>query len=174
MTPAGGSGQLMTAPDYDAFFRVEYPRLVAIGTALCGDRELARDLAQETLLRAFREWPTIGALERPGAWCRRVLVNLSIDRGRRAGREQRALDRIGSSPAMPGPPSGVAEAAQFWAAVRQLPERQRVAVVLHYVEDQPLAVIGDVLGIATGTVKASLHSARRTLATALSSWKEQS
>jgi RNA polymerase sigma-70 factor, ECF subfamily len=164
----------MTAPDYDAFFRAEYPRLVAVGNALCGDREVARDLAQETLLRAYRSWASIGTMERPGAWCRRVLVNLTIDRGRRGGREQRALARIGSATATTGLPPGAGEAEQFWAAVRMLPERQRVAVVLHYLEDQPLDAIGEVLGIATGTVKASLHRARRTLATALSSWKEQS
>ncbi len=150
--------------DFDAFFRGEYPRLVAVGTALCGDREAARDMAQEALLRAYRAWPAVGAMERPGAWCRRVLVNLAIDRGRRSGREQRALARIGTTDEAPA----ASDDDRFWPAVRALPERQRAAVVLYYVEDQPIDVIAEVLGIATGTVKASLHAARTSLAARLS------
>lgn len=163
------AGPITVTDDFDAFFRVEHPRLVAAAAALTGDREVARDLAQEALLRAYRAWPSVGAMERPGAWCRRVLVNLAIDRGRRSGRERRALERLGPGDAATSPAPDV---DGFWAAVRCLPERQRAAVVLHYVEDQPLDAIAEVLGVATGTVKASLHAARASLAARLSPEEE--
>lgn len=164
----------MAAPDYDAFFREEYPRLVTVGTALCGDRDVARDLAQECLLRAYRAWTSVGSMAHPGAWCRRVLVNLTVDRGRRRGREERALARIGVAAPVTDLPPGAGDTAAFWAAVRALPDRQRAAVVLHYVEDQSVDGIAEILDIAAGTVKATLHRARQTLAATLSSWKEQS
>ena len=45
------------------------------------------------------------------------------------------------------------------AALNQLGERQRAAVVLRYFADLPLAEIAAVMGCATGTVKATLHQA---------------
>jgi RNA polymerase sigma-70 factor (ECF subfamily) len=101
------------------------------------------------------------------------LVNLAVDRGRRRGREEQALARIGVGHPIDALPAGTGESDAFWAAVRALPDRQRVAVVLHYVEDQSIDGIAEVLGIATGTVKATLHRARQTLAATLSSWKDQ-
>jgi RNA polymerase sigma-70 factor (ECF subfamily) len=56
---------------------------------------------------------------------------------------------------------------ELWAAVRALPERQRAAVVLRYVADLPEKDIGLVLGVARGTVAASLAHARKNLAGAL-------
>jgi len=50
------------------------------------------------------------------------------------------------------------------AALARLPERQRQAVVLHYLADLPLAAIALELGVAEGTVKSWLHRARTALA----------
>ena len=55
----------------------------------------------------------------------------------------------------------------WWSAVRALPDRQRAAVVLHYLEDRPLTEVALALGIAVGTVKATLSKARTTLARTL-------
>ena len=51
--------------DFEAFFRAEHPRLVAIGLALTGDREAGRDLAAEALSRAHRSWPRVATKTRP-------------------------------------------------------------------------------------------------------------
>ena len=65
------------------------------------------------------------------------------------------------------PPDGPPSSQDFWAAVRELPERQRAAVVLRYVEDMPIDDIAAVLDVSDGTVKSSLFAARKTLATTL-------
>ena len=52
-------------------------------------------------------------------------------------------------------------------AVRQLPARQRAAVVLHYFVDLPVADVAALLGCAPGTVKSQLHDARSALEQAL-------
>lgn len=155
---------------FETFFRAEHPRLVAIGLALTGDREAARDLAAEALSRAHRSW---SSLDNPSAWVRRVITNLAADRGRRLGRERRALSRVAAqSTSLVGMNDPVSDG--FWAAVRALPERQQAAVVLHYLEDRSVLDVARVLGIAEGTVKATLFKARNTLATTLTPSRDQS
>ena len=61
-------------------------------------------------------------------------------------------------------PDGSSE--QFWRAVRGLPERQRAAVALHYIDDLSVAEIAEIMEITQGTVKTSLFMARRNLAEA--------
>lgn len=153
--------------DFDAFFRVEYPKLVAIARGLTGDHDLACDLAQEALLRCLRSWDRLSTMDVPGAWVRRVVINLATDVHRSNQRHRRRplpewLDG-----------GGVAVAADpvvdgWWSAVRQLPERQRAVVALHYLEDRSVADVAGVLGIAEGTVKATLAKARTSLARTLS------
>jgi DNA-directed RNA polymerase specialized sigma24 family protein len=56
---------------YDAFFRREYPVMVSLGVALTGDPELARDVAQESMLRLTR--PLGGGRFEPGRRPERVV-----------------------------------------------------------------------------------------------------
>ena len=51
--------------------------------------------------------------------------------------------------------------------MRALPDRERAAVTLHYLEDLPIAVVAEILEVAPGTVKSSLSHARRKLRIAL-------
>ncbi|HEY0520856.1 MAG TPA: sigma-70 family RNA polymerase sigma factor [Ilumatobacteraceae bacterium] len=146
---------------FEALYRQELAPLVALATTMSGNREIGADLAHEALARAYRDWRTVGALDRPGAWVRRVVINLAIDAHRRNARETLALARLDPDPRVS---SGEVSDAAFWAAVRALPERQRAAVALYYVEDLSVAEIAEVLSIAVGTVKASLFMARRSLA----------
>jgi RNA polymerase sigma-70 factor (ECF subfamily) len=153
--------QRPTEAGFEEFFRSEYAKLVAIARGLIGNHELAADLAQETLVRCHRDWARVSALDVPGAWARRVLVNLAIDSQRAAARDRRApawLHRVDAvTPADPAVDG-------WWSAVRALPDRQRAVVVLHYLEDRSVDDIAVVLGIASGTVKATLSKARATLA----------
>ena len=138
--------------------------MIALATTLTGNRDLGADLAQEALARAYRDWRTVATHDRPGAWVRRVLINLSIDAHRRQARESAAFARLDPQPVVAATD---VTSDQFWAAVRALPERQRAAIVLYYVEDLPVGEIAHVLGIAPGTVKTSLFMARRSLAATL-------
>ena len=152
------------AASFEKMYRHELAPLIALATSMTGSRELGADLAHEALARAYRDWRTVGALERPGAWVRRVLINVAIDAHRRQVRETLALARMDPHPIVA---SVDAPGEHFWAAVRALPDRQRAAVTLYYIEDLPVAEIADILGIALGTVKTSLYMARRSLAVTL-------
>ncbi len=154
------------AEPFEAFYRREFRRMVALAYALSGSRLAAEDLAQEAFVAAHRVWDRVGRYERPDAWVRRVISNKSVSAYRRRVSEARALVKIAGQrqevirPMEP-------EDAEFWDAVRALPKRQRQAVVLHYVEDLPVAEIAEMLGCAVGTAKAHLFKARRNLAARL-------
>ena len=144
-------------------FRREYPRLVALGLALTGNRAAACDLAQETLARAYRSWDRVETYELPAAWLRRVLINLAVDGRRKANQEHAALARLGS-PVTEGS-EGVS--GEWWVAVRALPVRERLAITLYYVEDYSIGEVAAVMEIAAGTVRATLAQARQKLAVTL-------
>ena len=130
---------------FERFFRDEYPRLVPMLHALLGDRQRAEDVAQEALAAAQRDWHRVSTLDKPGAWVRRVALNASSNVRRRRGREAVALRRLG--PAAPTAAPAAAETdEQLWRLVRQLPEQQRWAVALHYVEDRPVGEVARILG----------------------------
>src|SRR5262245_4399170 len=89
----GGGSHVVSGATFDAFARKERRPLVALAWSLTGDFGIAEDLAQTTLEVSWRNWDHVANLERPGAWARRVLINLATDRRRRSGREARALGR---------------------------------------------------------------------------------
>jgi RNA polymerase sigma-70 factor (ECF subfamily) len=150
--------------EFEDLYRRELRTMIALATSLTGNREVGVDLAHEAMLRAYRDWAKVGARDRPGAWVRRVVINLAIDHARRRQRERRALARLQPAPPMePGDP----ESARFWAAVRALPERQRAAVALHYLDDLSVDEIAEILDVTGGTVKTSLFKARQSLARTL-------
>lgn len=158
------SGVAVDVVAFDDFYRAQLQPLATLAAALTGSRESGADLAHEALLRAYRSWPKVSTLDSPGAWARRVVINLAIDHHRRVGREQRALERVNARPA-----AGDVEPADdsFWRAVRALPDRQRAAIALYYVEDLSVAAIAETLDVRPGTVKAALFDARTALARTL-------
>ncbi len=149
--------------EYEAFYRREQPQMVALALALTGVREVAHDLAQETMLKAYVAWPSLREMDRPGAWARRVTINAATSWHRRRGREQRAIARM--RPGATEQPE--TEGQRFWAAVRGLPERERAVVALFYLDDQSVASVAEALAVPAGTVKSTLSSARARLAAAL-------
>jgi RNA polymerase sigma-70 factor (ECF subfamily) len=150
--------------DYDRFYRRELPAMVALAAAITGSTVAAEDLAQEALIRAYRRWDEIGGYEKPGAWVRRVTVNLALSTRRRMGAEVRARLRLTRPTTLQPHPS---EHDHVWAAVATLPGRQRAAVALHYLEDRSVADIAQILDCSESTARVHLHRGRTTLASLL-------
>jgi RNA polymerase sigma-70 factor (ECF subfamily) len=157
------SGAVAAVGDFDAFYAREFPIMVTLAYVLSGNRWAAEDLAQEAFLAAHQEWDRIGGYDRPGAWVRQVVMNLSVSAFRRRVVEAKALARmaLGQTPSVSEMP---AESAEFWQTVRSLPKRQAQVISLHYLEDLSVAEVAAILGTAEGTVKKHLHDGRRTLA----------
>lgn len=164
-----------TAPDRLAsLFDTHHRRLFSLALRLCSDREEARDLVQETFLRAARQQQSLPEGESSGeAWLVRTLVNLCRDRYRRLavrsqareeltreGRQERAHPRS-------HPEDAHVARATVQAALARLSPRRRAVLVLHEIEDRPVREVARLLGVTEVTVRWHLLAARREMARVL-------
>jgi RNA polymerase sigma-70 factor (ECF subfamily) len=150
---------------FERFYEREFRSVVGLAYALSGSRAASEDLAQEAFIAAHRNWDKIGTYEKPEAWVRRVVSNLSVSRFRRRTTEMKALTRLAGfrneTTVLPVLPS---EAEDFWSHVRKLPRRQAQVIALHYLEDLPVLEIAEILECSPNTVKVHLHKGRQKLA----------
>ena len=156
-----------TPPDpgqFDLFYRDEWRRVFGLALAITGDRGVAEDLTQEAFVAAYKDWDRIGRYDKPGAFLRRVVLNRSVSRRRRLGRERGALARWAGRRRDPALPPDLDES---WELVRRLPPRQAQVFVLSVFEDLTIAEVAEVLEIGTETVKTHLTRARETLSRAV-------
>ena len=153
--------------DFDAFFAAEYRPLLALATALCGNRVLAEDVVQEAMFSASRQWEKLSTYDDPAQWARGVVVRRSSNVRRGRFREARAVRRLAGRRETGATALPVLEGDEFWKAVRTLPRRQRECVTLHYLDDRDTSEIASLLGIAEPTVRVHLHAARTALAASL-------
>ena len=144
---------------YEDFFSVHHPTVHrALVLAGCSPA-VAADVAQEAFVRAYERWRRVSVMERPQAWVFRVAFN---HRRRTAGRDARPVPAALVA-ARPDGGAEVDDDLDLRDALARLPDRQRAAVVLRYYADLPLADVAEVMGVATGTVKSTLHAALASL-----------
>jgi RNA polymerase sigma-70 factor (sigma-E family) len=140
---------------FDEFAAREVDGLLRYATALTGDRELAQDLVQDVLFKAFRRWSTVAAAEYPGAYVRTMVTRAYLSWRRRWATRTIVLS-AGELP--DGPPAGdhaagIAERDAMWQQLARLPRRQRAVLVLRYYQRLTDAEIAQVLGCSAVTVR---------------------
>ncbi|GGN53743.1 RNA polymerase sigma24 factor [Actinoplanes lobatus] len=150
--------------DFDGFYRDTSRRLLRYAYGLTGDPGEAQDLVQEAYARAWQRWRRVSGYDDPEAWLRLVVNRLSADRWRRLG-VRRA--RAAAEPPLPAvdPPSE--DVVLLVRAMRELPDKQRRALALHYLLDRSIAEIASESGASQNTVKSWLSRGRAALAAAL-------
>jgi RNA polymerase sigma-70 factor (ECF subfamily) len=159
---------VVTGVGFEDCFRQHFPRLVALGQSMTGDREVARELAQEAFVRLHANWTSVAGYEDPSGWLRRVMGNLLIDYHRSRTSERHAVLRLASRAAS-SVPDVTADGDAWLELVAGLPPRQRAIVTLFYGEDQGVAEIARMLGLSPNSVKSALSKARDSLR---DRWKE--
>jgi RNA polymerase sigma-70 factor (ECF subfamily) len=147
----------MASAGFDEFFAEHFDSVARALTLTTGDRELARDAAQEAFTRALRHWRKVRDMARPDGWVYVVAMNQMRDYWRRADRAAANVAPIVDET------GGVAVRLTVRDAIATLPPRQRQAVVLRYLVDLPIADVADAMGCALGTAKATLHQALRAM-----------
>ena len=123
--------------------------------ALLDSDAAAEDAMGEAVLLAWQSYPRLRNPAAAKSWLLRICVNCACGQRRKTGREV-ALEGLEERVA----PERDEERSYLWDAVRALPEDQRLAVLLYYYEDMPVAEIARTLGIAQGTVKSRLGRGR--------------
>jgi RNA polymerase sigma-70 factor (ECF subfamily) len=146
------------------------PRMLTLAQRMLGDAAEAEDVAQEAMLRAWRQAPrwTPGQAKFD-TWLHRVGLNLCYDRLRR--RREIATDTPPDRPDDgPAPDRGLLAletGARVEAALAKLPERQREAIVLcHYQELGNIEAAG-LMNVSVEALESLLSRGRRALRTAL-------
>jgi RNA polymerase sigma-70 factor (ECF subfamily) len=137
---------------------------------LTGKAELAEDLAQETLLRAWRSRAKLRDSSVMRVWLLRIATNLWTDELRKGKYWPRRLD---SEPQCTKPTPGIVahereNVKRALAAMDNLPQRQRQVLYLTTCEGLSQNEVSDVLGIEVTSVKASLSLARKEMRRQLS------
>lgn len=174
--------------DHDAFDQLVGPRFATAfrtAQAILRVDEDARDAVQDAFVSAWQELPRLRDPQQFDAWLGRILVNRcrSVLRHRKVVRVREIpleldSDRFGAAgdatlapryrePGAEGGQAGFAEADAVRRAFERLDPDARVLIVLHHVEERPVAEIAALAGIPEGTVKWRLHAARKALERAL-------
>jgi RNA polymerase sigma-70 factor (ECF subfamily) len=155
---------------FDALVRATYVDTYTLAHRLTGDDEDARDVTQETYLRAYRGLRRFRGDAQFTTWLYRITANCaSTHLGRRARHRHEELhDDLPVDDPRPGhDPAGRAEHGalreRLNQALRGLPPRLRAVVVLRDIYDLPHEAIAAELGITESAAKVRLHRARRKL-----------
>ena len=152
-----------------ALYDAHVDRVYRLAFRLTGDDDYARDVTQETFVRAFDRIATFRHDAALSTWLHRITVSVGLNHVRKIKRErtrETPLDAV-AEPAVPGRASEPDLKERMAAAIKALPTGYRTVFVLHNVEDFTHEEIATSLGIDVGTSKAQLFRARRKLRAAL-------
>jgi RNA polymerase sigma-70 factor (ECF subfamily) len=140
-------------------------RVLATAYRFLGDWGAAEDVAQETFLRVFRAAPDYQPRAAFTTWLYRLVVNRCWDRRRRQAREKRLHASLPPASEVTEPPAveQAERSAQIRRAVAALPDRQRLAVILHRFDGLSHKEIGEVTGWSRGAVESCLVRAYASL-----------
>ncbi|AUG79363.1 hypothetical protein CFP65_4629 [Kitasatospora sp. MMS16-BH015] len=154
----------MEGDPFDAFVEARYQALLRGAYLITGDLHDARDLLHDALAKVYAKRRSI---QEPEAYVRTAMVRTHVSRWRRTRREV-LTDRL---PEGASPEADFAD-EQLSSALRQLPPRQRAAVVLRYYADLPVARVAVELGCSLPTAKTHLTRAMTTLRRGLAPERE--
>lgn len=149
------------AVDVNALYDASYRRLVVQVYAICGDLPTAEDAVQDAFVTALLKGSQLARISNPEAWVRGVAINKVRHGWRHASVVRRYQARL---PGPQGPVEVGPEHVAIVTALQGVDTDQRVAVVLHYLADLPVAEVALQLGVSEGTVKSRLSRARGRLA----------
>lgn len=140
------------------------PHIDAVVRRLCGDAELAADIAQEVWIQIFRALPGYRGEAQFGTWAHRIAVNRTLNALRKVRRiEKWEVDITDDSAATEMDPDRGFLAESIDKAMQQLSPGARTVFVLHDVEGYTHEEIASRLGITSGGSKSQLFKARAKL-----------
>ena len=151
----------------------------ATAVRLLGNPTEAEDIAQTVFMRAFQRFGELGSSPTAAGWLKTVTRNSCLNHLSRYRRRWRlfseltttddATDGIAPSellaiaPSVPDDLERSERQALLERALRELPDHQRVPLVLFHFEELSYQDIAQTLGVSLGKVKTDIHRARQAL-----------
>jgi len=149
--------------------RRHLPAMLGLARRILGNAAEAEDVAQEAFMRVWTHAPRWQPLAQFRTWLTRVVINLCLDRKRRAPWVE--LETAGE---IVDPAPGAGEKAEdderermLAAAIEKLPIRQRSAIVLTYGDGMSNAQVAEILDTSVSAVETLLVRAKQNLRRAL-------
>jgi RNA polymerase sigma-70 factor (ECF subfamily) len=162
------------AGDHSAFEQIVecyQRRVIATAWRMLGNREDARDAAQEIFLRVYKYLRRFRSDQEFGPWLYRIIINVCHDHARKRGSPDRfvsfeAEQDLGNFEMLAGADSAEAaairsqEQSMIAAALDTLSKKERAAIVLRDLEGLSTEEVARILGSSQTTVRSQISSAR--------------
>ena len=147
--------------DFETFVRVETGSLLRTAYLLTGNAASAEDLVQETLTRLYPRWARVHDARHPAAYVRRSMINTHLNATRAASSRELVSSQLTD---LAGTRIGdgsdrATDHAWILQLLERLPERQRAALVLSYLDDLPAREVARALGCRVGTARSLISRA---------------
>ena len=157
-----------------ALYDAHVDRIYRLAFRLTGDDDAARDITQDTFIRAFARLDEFRGEAALGSWLHSIAFSVGMNAVRTAKRREARVGRMDDGHAAVPSAGRRAEPdlrARLAEAIDGLPDGYRAVFVMHDVEGYTHEEIGAALGIASGTSKAQLFRARAKLRTQLAEFR---
>jgi len=168
--PAEEAGTASARREFEHRLTECVPLAFRVARAVLRNDADAEDIAQESLIRAYRKWADLRDPSRFRAWIVRISFRLALDRWRSAKRRERRESAWALPETRPVPPTAeqIAVSNEFQVrlerALEELPDKSRLVVILSAIQGYTLEEVASILDIPVGTVKSKLFFARKKLA----------
>jgi RNA polymerase sigma-70 factor (ECF subfamily) len=133
-------------------------QVFAICLAMLGNRDDAEDITQQTLLKGFTDIGQLRDDGKFGAWIGQIARNLCTDLLRGKNTEANANVRL-----MEQPKASSDEHPELRAALKKLPRKYRVTLMMYYFDGKSAGSVAEVLGTSELTIYTRLSRARKML-----------
>jgi len=166
--PIGELVKLAAVGDRDAFAAVvdaQYDFIFRVAYKWLGDKSDAEDVTQNVVVKLAKSIRQFDGRSQFASWLYRITLNAVRDHQRVSGRQGRNVAALSlvSPTAAPSNQEDDVTLIEVWAAVRQLPEKQRDAVLMIYGEDMSHAECAAIMDCKEKTVSWYVHEAKKTL-----------
>jgi len=167
------------ADPFEAFVRRYQDMVFATAVRLLGNPTEAEDIAQTVFMRAFQRFEELGSSPTAAGWLKTVTRNSCLNHLSRYRRRWRLFSELATTddtaeglassellaiaPSVPDDLERSERQARIERALRELPDHQRVPLVLFHFEELSYQDIAQTLGVSIGKVKTDIHRGREAL-----------